>query len=79
MEPAGHEWTAQRAAEARIRHHKRRERLAAKHPETTGLAARTLANKAALSRHALGSEQDKQAVIADALARARARRKRVEA
>ncbi len=79
MKPAGHEWTAQRAAEARIRHHKRRERLAAKHPETTGLAARTLVNKAALSRHALGSEQDKQAVIADALARARARRKRVEA
>jgi len=74
MRPAGHEWTAAHAEQAREHHQARQRRLQAQHPESSSLAARTLANKASLSSAALLNEDAKQKIIADALARARARR-----
>ena len=74
MEPAPYAWTPEHAVQARLRHQKRQDRLARLHPERAGLAARNLANKASLSRAAQLDEHGKQAIIADALARARARR-----
>ncbi|HEY9280237.1 MAG TPA: electron transport complex subunit RsxB [Eoetvoesiella sp.] len=72
MEPAQREWTPEDARAARIHHQKRQKRLDMLHPETSSLAARTLSNKAAVA--APGDAAAKQQVIADALARARARR-----
>jgi len=74
MVPAGHEWTPQHAQRARQHHAQRNRRLAYQHAEKTGLAARNLVNKASLSQAAQWDAQSKQAVIDDALARARARR-----
>ena len=76
MRPAGYEWTAERAHQARQNHQARLQRLGSQHSETSSLAARTLANKASLSTAANNDENTKQKIIADALARARARRAR---
>jgi electron transport complex protein RnfB len=75
MVPANREWTPRLAAAARLRHQRRQQRLAERHPEASALAAhRTLANKAPVSAAAHADDARKQRVIADALARARARR-----
>ncbi|MDX3893563.1 electron transport complex subunit RsxB [Pusillimonas sp.] len=74
MRPAGHEWTPGHATQARRLHQARQRRLNIQHSETSSLAARTLANKAALSAAAGHDQNAKQKIIADALARARARR-----
>lgn len=76
MQPAGYEWAAEHAAQARSNHQGRQSRLQALHPETSSLAARNLANKAGLSAAANHDGDAKQKIIADALARARARRAR---
>ena len=73
MVPAGHEWTPQLAARAHSNYAGRQARLSALHPETLSAAARTLANKAVVSSSA-SNEAIKRQTIADALARARARR-----
>lgn len=72
MVPAGRDWTQQDADRARERYHARNHRLQSRHAETGSPAARTLANKPALATPA--SDHDKQDRIAQALARARARR-----
>lgn len=74
MEPAGYDWTQQHADRARVNHRARLTRLQTQHPETSPLASRTLANKAGLSAAADSDESTKQKVIANALAKARARR-----
>lgn len=74
MVPAEREWDAAAAALARTHHQQRQQRLAERHHESSGLAARTLANKAPVTRAASDDAQTRQQVIADALARARARR-----
>lgn len=72
MAPAGRAWTSQDAWAARERYQSRTARLLARHAESAGPAARTLANKPALA--AASTDHDKQDRIAQALARARARR-----
>jgi electron transport complex protein RnfB len=72
MVPAQHEWTPRHAAAGRSNHQQRQKRLNALHPESSSLAARTLANKAVIA--APSDAATKQQVIADVLARARARR-----
>lgn len=72
MVPAGRDWTADDAQAARQRYRSRTARLLARHTESAGPAARTLANKPALAT--APSDHDKQDRIAQALARARARR-----
>ncbi|WP_298013879.1 RnfABCDGE type electron transport complex subunit B [uncultured Castellaniella sp.] len=72
MAPAGRAWTSQDARAARERYQSRTARLLARHAESAGPAARTLANKPALA--AASTDHDKQDRIAQALARARARR-----
>ncbi|WP_322996799.1 RnfABCDGE type electron transport complex subunit B [Castellaniella sp.] len=72
MVPAGRDWTIQDADTARVRYMARNERLQARHAEADSPAARTLANKPTLV--APTSDHDKQDRIAQALARARARR-----
>lgn len=73
MTPAGREWTRADADAARRRHHGREHRLQQLHDEPAGPTARTLANKAPLA--ALPeNEPDKKKLIADVLAKARARR-----
>ncbi|MBV6305216.1 electron transport complex subunit RsxB [Candidimonas humi] len=74
MVPAGHDWTAAHAERARQDYERRQDRLAAQHHEDSTLAARTLANKAAVARAAHNDADAKRRIIADALARARARR-----
>ncbi|WP_414707937.1 electron transport complex subunit RsxB [Pusillimonas sp.] len=74
MRPAGYEWTKTHAEQARINHQARQKRLQAVHQESSSLAARTLANKAGLSQAASHDATTKKKIIADALARARARR-----
>jgi electron transport complex protein RnfB len=74
MVPAGHDWSEEDARHARDRYEQRNNRLQRRHDETAGPAARTLANKPALSTATIDPE-DKQARIAQALARARARRR----
>jgi len=72
---AGSEWTPVRAAAARTRHRQRQRRLARRHPEAASPAGRrTLSNKAPVAAARLGAD-DKKKAIADALARARARRR----
>ncbi len=78
MVPAAGEWTLALANAAREHHQQRQRRLDASHNESFGLAARTLANKAPLSLAASTDAASRQQVIADALARARARRKNNE-
>lgn len=72
MQPARRDWTLADAHTARHNHHRRQARLAALHGETTGPAQRTLANKAPVAQST--DTQARQEKIADALARARARR-----
>lgn len=72
MVPAERSWTPADAQAARQHYQARNTRLQARHAETRGPAARTLANKPALVPDA--TEHDKQDRIAQALARARARR-----
>ncbi len=73
MSPANREWTRADADAARLHHDRRRERLERLHDEPAGPAARTLANKAPVARTPAG-EPDKKKLIADVLAKARARR-----
>ncbi len=76
MVPAGREWTPRLAMAARLRYQRRQHRLADRHPEAGALAARrTLANKAPVSAAAHVDDARKRRIIADAVARARARRK----
>lgn len=74
MVPAPHAWTPTHAQDARRRYELRKTRLGKRHDEQADMAARNLANKASLSQAADLDDQGKQAIIADALARARARR-----
>lgn len=76
MVPAQKEWTPDLANTARRHHQQRQHRLNTLHPEPSSLAARTLANKAPLSEAASMDAAGRQQVIADALARARARRQK---
>lgn len=76
MEPAHKEWTPSLADVARQHHRQRQQRLDALHPESSSLAAKTLANKAPLSQAASIDTETRQQVIAAALARARARRQK---
>ncbi len=74
MVPAGRDWTPDDAARAREHHQGRQQRLSGRHHESLAPAARTLANKAPV---AMGMDADpalKHKIIADALAKARARR-----
>ena len=73
MVPAGREWTRSDANAARQRHQERERRLNELHDEPAGPTARTLVNKAPIA--ALSENQpDKKKLIADVLAKARARR-----
>jgi electron transport complex protein RnfB len=76
MVPAGRSWTPDDATAARQRHKARTQRLHRLHPEQHALAARTLSNKAPLTAAAQSDEATRKKAIADALARARARRSR---
>ncbi|SHI28464.1 electron transport complex subunit RsxB [Pollutimonas bauzanensis] len=76
MAPAQGEWTPELADTARRHHRQRQQRLGALHHESSSLAARTLANKAPLSLAASVDAASRQQTIADALARARARRQK---
>lgn len=78
MIPATHEWTPDHAARARERHQRRQQRLSGQHHESSALAARTLANKAPIATGMGGDSALKQKIIADALAKARARRQKNE-
>ena len=73
MVPAGRDWTRADADAARRRHENRRRRLERLHAEPEGPAARTLANKAPVALSATG-DTEKKKLIADVLAKARARR-----
>ena len=75
MVPAEREWTAEDADKARANTRRREARLKRKHPEDQPLAARTLSNKAALTASANNDAEARKKTIADALARARARRR----
>ncbi|HEX2519455.1 MAG TPA: electron transport complex subunit RsxB [Castellaniella sp.] len=72
MVPTERAWTREDADQARIRYHARNDRLHARHAESASPAARTLANKPTLA--APTDPHAKQDRIAQALARARARR-----
>jgi electron transport complex protein RnfB len=72
MVPSEREWTPEAADSARDRYEARNARLHARHTESAGPAARTLANKPALALPT--NPHAKQDRIAQALARARARR-----
>ncbi|RTZ42472.1 electron transport complex subunit RsxB [Candidimonas sp. SYP-B2681] len=76
MVPATVEWTEDRANTARLHHQQRQQRLNAAHHESSRLAASTLANKAPLSLAAKSDVATRQQTVADALARARARRRK---
>lgn len=73
MVPAHREWTGADADAARARHEQRAKRLNRLHDEPEGPVARTLANKAPLAQMPT-DEPDKKKLIADVLAKARARR-----
>lgn len=73
MVPANRDWTRADADAARRRHAQRRERLEQHYQEPDGPVARNLANKAPLADLPAG-EPDKKKLIADVLAKARARR-----
>src|SRR5690606_11013663 len=74
MVASGHDWTSAHAKAAGERYQKRQTRLEALHHETSCLAARTLSNKAPVAALASSDAATRQHVIADALARPRARR-----
>lgn len=67
------DWSAEQAVQARLDTEQRRERLLGRHQESSDLAARTLANKPVLANNADQADK-REASIASALARARARR-----
>ena len=67
------EWSSEQAMQARLDTEQRRDRLLARHKESSDLAARTLANKPVLANSADQADK-REASIASALARARARR-----
>ena len=73
MVPAGREWTRSDADAARRRHSRRNQRLERLHDEPAGPTARTLVNKAPIAAMPTDGP-DKKKLIADVLARARARR-----
>ena len=73
MIPAGREWQATDADAARERHEQRHRRLASLHHEPPGPTARTLVNKAPIA-DLPAQAPDKKKLIADVLAKARARR-----
>lgn len=73
MIPTDREWTTALAAQGKARYEQRQQRLMNKHGESSGVAARVLANKPKVSSQA-ESSQHKKATIADVLAKARARR-----
>ena len=73
MVPAGREWSRADADAARRRHRQRSQRLEQLHGEPAGPAARTLSNKAPVAAAAIDSTNKKK-LIADVLAKARARR-----
>lgn len=75
MMPAGREWTADNAQQARLHHQRRQIRLQADYAEKATLAARTLSNKAPISEQAYADSENRQKTIADALTRARERRR----
>lgn len=72
MAPAGRDWSRPDADAARMRHQQRQQRLDGLHDELPA-AARTLTNKAPLA-NLPAQGPDKQKLIADVLAKARARR-----
>jgi electron transport complex protein RnfB len=75
MQPAQRDWTSRDADAARAHHRRRQARLQARHPEAyTASSRRTLSNKAQVAEAAHGDASARQRTIADALARARARR-----
>jgi len=74
MVPARSDWTPERADAARGHHRRRQHRLDRLHSESSALAARTLANKAPIATQAGSDPALRQQAIAQALARARARR-----
>lgn len=73
MVPIDREWTSNLADQARLHYEQRTQRLAQKHGESTGVAARVLANKPKVSTEA-NSEAHRKATLADVLSKARARR-----
>lgn len=73
MIPGPNEWTRHHANQAREHFNQRQTRLAEKHGESLGVAARVLANKPKVSSQAESSTH-RSATIADVLAKARARR-----
>ncbi len=77
MVAADHDWTPALAGSARTHYQRRQSRLTARHHENSALAARNLANKAKLAKAAENDAPAKQRLIADVLARARARRNKV--
>lgn len=74
MTEAGHEWSPELARQARDNHQARQQRLHRLHSDDPAPAARTLSNKAPLSSAAHKPAHARQHLIADVLARARARR-----
>lgn len=76
MVPGPQEWTRHLANQARDHFNQRQERLAERHGETLGVAARVLANKPKVSTQA-DSNTHRSATIADVLAKARARRQSI--
>ena len=74
MLPAGREWTQSDADAARHRHQERASRLKQVHEEPASAVARNLLHKAPVAT--VPSDQgNKQKLIADVLAKARARRR----
>jgi electron transport complex protein RnfB len=74
MVPADHDWTPDHAHAARTHYQRRQTRLGKQHPESSALAAKTLSNKASITATAHSDADTKKRIIANALARARARR-----
>src|SRR5690606_10870148 len=73
MTPAGREWSQRDADAARLRHQGRKLRLQRLHEEPAGPTARNLVNKAPVATTP-SDQPNKQKLIADVLAKARARR-----
>lgn len=76
MQDADRSWTSDDAEKARFNHRQREQRLGSRHQEDSALAARTLSNKASVTDIAHSDPEVRQHIISDALARARARRKK---
>jgi len=74
MVDANREWTTADAQQAKANYDARQHRLQQQHAEPSGLAARTLSNKAPLTEAAYHDQEERQETIASLLERARARR-----